>query len=475
MPKVNYKKLSTDTVAFGLSSIASKVISYFLLPLYTAVLTTEEFGFADTMQTLVNLLYPLFTFAICEALLRFTIDDKDINKRSQYVTASAIIVFGSTLIIWAMQLIVNFSDSLLADHWIYVVLMYLGFNIERCTSYYTKAIGKTKLVAVAGVFNTSLLIGLNLLFLLVFKIGLMGYIWAIIISYYATSAFQIIAGRLWQNIRLCKVEKETFLAMIKYSAPMIVTIMAWWVNTTADKYIIEYALDIGKRGLYAAAYKIPTIISSLTTIFIDAWKLTMYDASKDQVDGSFSTVYKNLGMFSALVVTALIVFSQFLGGIMFAESYYVAWMCIPFLAAAVYYSTLSGYLASAITKEKSTGKLLVGTISGAIVNIALGILLVPKYGIVVAAFTTYLGFFVTWIIRLIQVTKIVKIELNVCQEIVNALSMLVTSVVMSVDMQYKYYVVIPVFLITILNNFGLIRDIVVKFFEIINHRKQKAS
>ena len=149
MSKVNYKKLGNDTIAFGFSNIASKVISYFLLPLYTSVLSTEEFGFADTLLTFVNLLYPILTLSISEALLRFTIDEDDTAKRNEYITVTFGIVALSTLVLWSIKGIAGLYNSMLKDYWIYVVLLYLGFNIEKCTTYYTKAIGKTRLVAVS--------------------------------------------------------------------------------------------------------------------------------------------------------------------------------------------------------------------------------------------------------------------------------------------------------------------------------------
>lgn len=473
MSKVNYKKLGVDTVAFALSNIASKVIAYFLLPLYTAVLTTKEFGFADTIQTLVNLLYPILTLSISEALLRFVIDEKNVKKHSQYLMVAAILVFGSSILVWSMQIVPMLSQSLLGSYWIYVVLMYLGFNLEQCAAYYAKAVGKTKLFAISGVFHTVILICSNLLLLLVFKLGVLGYILSLIIAYFLSAAFLIIGGRLWRGFRFCKVEKATFLEMIRYSTPMIVTIIAWWLNTTADKYIIEFSLGIENRGLFAAAYKIPTIVSSLTSIFVDAWKLTMYDSTKEEVDGSFSPVYKSLSMFTVLVVSAIILSSEFMGKIFFAADYFSAWVCIPFLAAAAYYTCMSGYLASAITKSKATGKLLLGTLVGAAVNIVVGILLVPKYGIVLAAVATYLGFMTAWAIRLLQVRKIVKIRLSLRQELINMLCILVASAVMSADIQSKYWVVVPVFILVVINNFALIKMVFISFFSFINSKLNK--
>ncbi len=466
MSKVNYKKLGNDTIAFGFSNIASKVISYFLLPLYTSVLSTEEFGFADTLLTFVNLLYPILTLSISEALLRFTIDEDDTAKRNEYITVTFGIVALSTLVLWSIKGIAGLYNSMLKDYWIYVVLLYLGFNIEKCTTYYTKAIGKTRLVAVSGVFNTVLLISSNLLLLLVFKIGMMGYIFSMILSYYGTAFFEIVVGRLWKNVRLCKFKKQTVVSMLSYSTPMIVTIIAWWINTTADKYIIELSLGIGARGLYAAAYKIPTIISSITGIFIDAWKLTIYGSSKDEIDGSFYDVYKNLGMFCTLVVMGLITLSEIAGKIMFSSAYFSAWRSIPFLAGAVYFSTLSGYLASAITKSKNTSKLLFGTLSGAIVNILLGIILVPRYGIVFAALTTYVGFFLTWIIRVFQIKKFIAFKINVLRESISIICITAACVLMSFGYTHKYYAVVPVLIISVVNNFSFIKNAAEKIFSL---------
>jgi len=473
MSKVNYKKLGKDTVAFGLSSMASKVMAYFLLPIYTAVLSTEEFGFADTLLTLVNLLYPILTFAISEALLRFTMDTSDKLKRNEYVTATMTIVGIATLLLLAAGYFVKFFNTKLYSYWIYVVLLFLGFNFEKCTAYYTKAIGKTRLVALAGVFHTMSLIVTNILLLVVFKVGILGYIWAMIFSYFATSCFHILGGKLWRYAGFSRVKRETFAIMLRYSTPMIVTIMAWWLNTTSNKYIIEFSLGISARGLYAAAYKIPTIISSLTNIFIDAWKLTMYSSNKDEVDGSFYSVYKNLGKFTALIVIVLSVASELVGKIMFSKDYFSAWKCIPFLAAAVYFSTLTGYLASAITKSKATSRLLVGTLIGASLNIALGILLVPKYGIVAAAITTYLGFMVSWLIRMVQVRKIVEFKINLRTELLNVICITAMAVIMSFNIPNKYFIALPIFIIAVINNFGFIKDVFIMIFSFINKSKSK--
>ena len=69
-----YKKLFSDTAAFTISNCASKILVFLLIPLYTSVLTAEEYGIADLITNTVNVLYPLLTLCIMEATLRFAFD-----------------------------------------------------------------------------------------------------------------------------------------------------------------------------------------------------------------------------------------------------------------------------------------------------------------------------------------------------------------------------------------------------------------
>ena len=66
-----FKVLLEDAVIFGLGNIASKLILFFLVPLYTYFLTTEEYGIADLVYTMSQLIYPVVSIVIYEAVIRF--------------------------------------------------------------------------------------------------------------------------------------------------------------------------------------------------------------------------------------------------------------------------------------------------------------------------------------------------------------------------------------------------------------------
>ncbi len=71
-----YKNLSMNTLLFTISSFGAKIISFLLVPIYTSVLSTKDYGNVDLVSTTVQLLIPIATLNIQDAVLRFSLDDK---------------------------------------------------------------------------------------------------------------------------------------------------------------------------------------------------------------------------------------------------------------------------------------------------------------------------------------------------------------------------------------------------------------
>ena len=86
-----YSKLGKNVLLITVGSFLSKMMSFLLLPLYTAVLSTADYGIAETMTTTVNLLLPLFTVLIGEAMMRFALE-RESNKSAIFTTS--VVVFG---------------------------------------------------------------------------------------------------------------------------------------------------------------------------------------------------------------------------------------------------------------------------------------------------------------------------------------------------------------------------------------------
>ena len=87
-----YSYLKKNTAFFAISTFGTKILSFFLIPLYTSALTTSEYGIADIISTTATLLIYVLTIDIAEAVLRFSIE----SDRSY---AQNIFSFGNRIII----------------------------------------------------------------------------------------------------------------------------------------------------------------------------------------------------------------------------------------------------------------------------------------------------------------------------------------------------------------------------------------
>ena len=71
-----YNYLFKNIGILTLSSFATKLLSFFLVPLYTNILTTTEYGTYDLLNSTIGILLPILTLDIQEAVLRFALDKK---------------------------------------------------------------------------------------------------------------------------------------------------------------------------------------------------------------------------------------------------------------------------------------------------------------------------------------------------------------------------------------------------------------
>lgn len=78
-----YKKLLSDTAVYGMGTFASKLLVFFLTRLYTECLTSAEYGQADLVANVANLLIPLAAAGICDGIFRFTLD-RERDKRAVF-------------------------------------------------------------------------------------------------------------------------------------------------------------------------------------------------------------------------------------------------------------------------------------------------------------------------------------------------------------------------------------------------------
>ena len=427
-----YLELLKNIGILTLSNFGSKILSFLLVPLYTAMLSAEEYGNFDFINVTISLLIPLLTLNISEAALRFLLDSKrteDEKKDITYITFRyALISIAIVTMFSVINYIFNFIP-ILKDNFIFFIIFYLVSVMYQVIQNITRGYDKLFDIAVAGIINSISMITLNILFLLVFKIGLTGYFLANIISTGIVTIYLSFKLRISKNINN-KTNKIIEKEMIQYSKPLMLNSTAWWITNISDRYIITFMCGIAANGIYSVAYKIPSILSIIQNIVNQAWTIS---AVKNINDDSGNKFVRNVYSFYNFIMVAgcssLIILTKILAKMLYNNEFYSAWKYMPFLLISIVFGALSGVLGGIFSAEKNTKILGYTTIGGAIINIILNFILIGKVGVIGAAIATAISYFVVWAIRIIVVQRKYKLKLNVKRDIIAYITLIVQSLI----------------------------------------------
>ncbi|MBO4972328.1 MAG: lipopolysaccharide biosynthesis protein [Clostridia bacterium] len=443
-----YKKLVSNTAILGLGTFSSKVLVYLLMRLYTACLTTEEYSSADLLTQTATLLMPLAVCGITDAIFRFTLDRADDTKKHTVFSTGLTIMIFSSLVFLALSPLLFFADGFFSGHTWIIIVYVLVANFHSAVSVYIRGRGEMVLYAAQGLMNTAIVIGLNILFLPILDLGVVGYVSSIMIADASVTVFLVIKKRLWKHYSVKLFDKETAVSMLRYSLPLIPTLIFWWITALSDRFMIIGMLSgpLGEsgakaaNGLYSAAQKLPTIITLLTNIFLDAWNFSAVTESEDKQARAdfFTEIFRP---FSALLLIAgggIILFSDLLTNIMVDASFSESARFVPILVCSTVFSGLASFLGSVYTVEKKSSMSLVTSMVAAIANIILNIILIPVIGAMGAAISTALSYLLLLAIRLVNSRAFIPFKVDFKVLITSTAIITAASVWMSLLLPGRY-------------------------------------
>ena len=309
----DYKYLIKNIGILTISNFATKFLSFFLLPLYTGILSTEEYGTFDLYSTTVALLFPILSFCISDSAIRYLLE-RDSDKES-IISISAkyvIISVGLFLCLLVVNLVTNVIPEL-NTYKVLFILVYIATALNVWLSSVARGLEKIKTISLASVISSIGTILLNIIFLVWMKLGITGYFGATFLGISMANLYYAYAINIFKLVHKknkdFKLEKE----MYKYGTGLMVNSISWWVNNSLDKYMVLYMCGIAANGLISVAYKLPTVLSMIQNLFEQAWVLSAVKKyNKEDADGFFVRTYNLYGVviskttFIGAIVNALL-------------------------------------------------------------------------------------------------------------------------------------------------------------------------
>ena len=404
------KQLMKNTIIIAIGKLSTQIISYLLLPLYTSQLDPSEYGNYDFICTLSIFLCPIITLLMEESMFRYLIDADSKVQRKKIITQTIIYTFfGTVLFTIIAALIMGFGTDYTPMYITAIITFVISNILIGLSNALSRGLGKIKLYSVSNFILGISTIILNIVFILSLNAGAEGLLWANTIANAFTAI--VILGILKLPKYIGKIDKPLMNDMIKYSIPLVPNSISWSIINMSDKIILTQMVSSAANGIYAMANKFPNIINVLYGYFYTAWKESAAKIVKeDNKNQYYNSIYHDAKRFLYAVTICLIAVMPFAFPIFINEAYNEAYVYIPIVMIATYYSNLSSFYGGIFSAYKDTKIMGTTTIVAAVINLVIDLLLVNSLKIYAACFSTLIANLIVYFYRKKKLKKYLKLK-----------------------------------------------------------------
>jgi len=391
------KALFKESGIYAIPTLLVSLAGFFMLPVYTRVLTPADYGLLETVTRITDIFGLLLGAGIADALVRFYSESENQAQKSNIVVTavSLLILFtlagGLLFAVLSRPLAQFFLDS--GDHRLLLIsfasvavglLLRISLTVYRCDS-------RAWLFAGVSIGMLVTQIAFNVIALFVFKLGVSG----IILS-------TLLATALWSAVTIVPIyykkrgaaNREWSAKLLSYGYPLVFAALAQFVLNFSDRFFLVRNSGMDALGIYSIAYRMGMLVTVVFSIVGQSWWPAVFRMAKE-TDAVEKLRRGNavMTLLSAAACVGVILFAKPLLDLMTTPEFRPACHLVPPLAAAYWiFCLVNGPLSVALKIRNRTGIFAVINVISALFCLVLSFILIPKYGVWGAAYVTLLSF-----------------------------------------------------------------------------------
>ena len=446
------KNLFKNTLILSIGNICTKLITFFLLPLYTAVLSTEEYGIVDLLNTLVSLFLPIVTFQIEQAVFRSLLDvrENDDKKKELITTSFLTVIFQCVGYLFVFIFLSFFVHN---DYKWFLLINLLLYIFSSLFQQVARGVGDNTTYAISGFISAIFTIIFNILFIVSLNYGAYGMLAGTAIGQMVCIIYIVLKLNLYKFIDYRYYNKKKLKELWKYSVPLIPNSISWWIFNASDRLIVTFFLGLSANGILAAAHKFSSVYITFYNVFHLSWLENIsVHIDDDDIEEYYNKMMNVATNFFIALAIGIIAFMPIIYSIMVDSNYYEGYYQIPIIMVGSVFNVLVALETAIYVAKKNTKAIASTSIVSAIINIISHLLLIRCLGLFAATLSTLLAYFIMFIYRYIDIRKkYIKLKFNI--------KVLISSMVVLI-------IIIPIYYYgnVILQMAGMLISIIYAFF-----------
>ncbi len=392
-----YKNLLRDASLYSLSSFVARGFSIITVPLFTRVLSPQDYGALDLLSMLCLVTALLVGLALDQAVSRFYMDSEDDLERKRIASTT---LFYSLFVFLALIPAALLLAEWVADVWLEgqvnqrTVLMVFAYiwvhSIFVVTTNQLRYLFQAKKYAFCQIGNVLISTGLSVLLVFYLQWGVIGVFIAQAIG---QGTFGLVALFLARSSYALMFHWPTFQRMLRYSLPLVPGTLSFYGMQYLDRVFLNELRTLGEVGIYSIGARLASLVNLFLMGFHAAWAPVIFKTFRDEgATQKFSNVFNHYLFATLMILTTLSLFGEEILLLLTTEQFSPGYVVVPLLVGSAILASIAGYFTFGIQiKEKSSYRLAIN-IMAVFVNCGLNVLLIPRFGIVGAALATALSY-----------------------------------------------------------------------------------
>jgi len=398
------KRLFSQTVIYGLGDAVIKAIAFFLIPLYTRILTPEEVGVIALINFIELILMLLLSLSLNSAVLKVFHDYKtETEKRAVFSTA---LIFISTIGLLVLSLLFFYAEPVskiifkTGGNAVYLKFVFgsVFFNLFRLFGLaYLRSLEKPVHYSILNIVHFTFLVGLNIVHVLILKQSILGVVKSSLFT--AAILFLVVLTTVFKNIGF-SFSTVILKKLVHFGIPIVPGAVAGWALTVSDRYLLNLFATPADVGLYDIAYKFGMILHMILVMpFRTAWLPFVFSVKEDKNATNIYSISLTYFLLAATLIFLVIsLFAKEIIVLASTSAYLPGVKAIPLVALAYIFFGIYYIVDIGVLLRVKTIYYTIITGIGAVVNISLNIIMIPKIGMMAAAINTTIAYFLIMVL-----------------------------------------------------------------------------
>ncbi|HTB99838.1 MAG TPA: oligosaccharide flippase family protein [Ferruginibacter sp.] len=390
-------KVVNNTLIYSIGNLITALSAFILLPIYTKYLSIEDFGIVSSMQTLSAILVIIVSLALERSIFRIYYDYKSEDEKRRFLGTIFIgLLFIGVISVSILFLFKKYIDQIFpsvpfSPYYSYTILNTFILSIINFAQTISQVKQDAKRFIITSLALFFLTAFVNLFFIINRHQGAIGIITGSLIAGAIVVLF--VLYYIVRGINF-SFDISKFRAAIKFSLPMLPTLLSAWVMNVSDRVFIAHYFTQTDVGIYSLAYRIASLVTLASSALFMAYNPIFYKVANDD---QLSARERNDTIFrynKIITITIGIIGILVLGAsdigikIFFKKQFYSAYSYVPVFIIAFIVSQISGLLNLMLYQAKKTWQVTCAVIISAALNVILNYFFIPIFGVYFAVIST---------------------------------------------------------------------------------------